>query len=244
MPVSQNDTNEFGQTVGYPVTDFMPPLRPSRTEMQGRFCSVVPIDTAAHGDSLFNALCTEGDDQNWTYLPYGPFENIESFREWMHSTCEGDDPMFHSVIDHATERAVGVASYLRINQPAASIEVGHIHYSPLMQKTPLATEAMYLMMKRVFELGYRRYEWKCNALNRASRNAAMRFGFSFEGVFRQMLVTKERNRDTAWYACIDHEWPQLKSAYERWLDADNFDADGVQKCSLAELTAPVLVNRG
>ncbi|MEZ5287532.1 MAG: GNAT family protein [Vicinamibacterales bacterium] len=140
--------------------------------------------------------------------------------------------------------AAGVASYLRITPAAGTIEVGHIHFSPALQQTPAATEAMYLMMRRAFELGYRRYEWKCDALNAPSRRAAQRLGFSYEGVFRQALVTKGRNRDTAWYACIDAEWPALSRAFERWLAPDNFDAGGRQREALSDLTAPVLVARG
>jgi hypothetical protein len=140
--------------------------------------------------------------------------------------------------------AAGVASYLRISPSAGAIEVGHIHFSPLLQNTPAATEAMFLMMRRVFELGYRRYEWKCDALNAPSRRAAQRLGFSFEGVFRQAIVVKGRSRDTAWYACIDREWPSLREAFERWLDPSNFDEEGRQRVSLSSLTDPILVARG
>ena len=148
------------------------------------------------------------------------------------------------MIDLATGTPVGVASYLRIDPGAGSIEVGHIHYSPLLQRTVAATEAMYLMMKRAFELGYRRYEWKCNALNAPSRAAAMRLGFSYEGIFRQARVDKGRNRDTAWYAMIDKEWPALDAAFRRWLDPSNFDERGRQRVALGTLTAPILVSRG
>ena len=149
-----------------------------------------------------------------------------------------------SAVQSVSAAPVGVASYLRISPSAGAIEVGHIHFSPLLQHTPSATEAMYLMMRRVFELGYRRYEWKCDALNAPSRRAAQRLGFSYEGVFRQAIVVKGRNRDTAWYACIDHEWPALREAYERWLDPANFDEQGRQRVSLSSLTGPILVARG
>ena len=157
---------------------------------------------------------------------------------------ESSDPLFHAIVDAESNRAVGVASYLRINPPAGSIEVGHINYSTLLQRTPAATEAMYLMMKRVFEGGYRRYEWKCDALNVRSRSAAQRLGFSYEGVFRQAMMYKGRNRDTAWYAAIDKEWPELESAFTRWLDPGNFDAEGRQRTRLADLTGPILKARG
>jgi RimJ/RimL family protein N-acetyltransferase len=162
----------------------------------------------------------------------------------MEQTCRGVDPLFYAVVEKIEDRAVGVASYLRIDPANGSIEVGHINYSPLLQRTPAATEAMYLMMRHVFDLGYRRYEWKCNALNAASRVAARRLGFSFEGVFRQAGVVKGRNRDTAWYAMIDKEWPALREAFLRWLDPSNFDEQGRQRARLSVLTAPVLKQRG
>jgi RimJ/RimL family protein N-acetyltransferase len=168
---------------------------------------------------------------------------LDTYEAWIADACLGDDPHFHAVIDNETGKAVGVASYLRINPSAGSIEVGHINYSPRLQRTIAATEAMYLMMAQVFALGYRRYEWKCNAFNRPSRDAAMRLGMSYEGVFRQALMSKGRNRDTAWYAAIDSDWPAIKQAFEAWLDKDNF-VDGVQKTSLSDLTRPGLVVTG
>ncbi|MCP3687758.1 MAG: GNAT family N-acetyltransferase, partial [Gammaproteobacteria bacterium] len=171
----------------------------------------------------------------WTYLPYGPFDSFEAFDSWSRADCQGDDPLFHAVIDLSTGRAVGLASYLRITPAAGVIEVGHIHFSPLLQRTRLATECMYLMMKRVFdELGYRRYEWKCDALNAPSCRAALRLGFVYEGIFRQATMYKNRNRDTAWYAVIDKDWPRIKNAFKQWLDDGNFDRQGRQKQSLSE----------
>src|SRR5262249_31981711 len=151
----------------------------------------------------------DGAHRNWNYLPYGPFLTLDAYRDWLNLVAAAADPMFHAIVDLETNEAVGVASYLRIDPAARSIEVGHINYAPKLQKTVAGTEAMYLMMKRAFELGYRRYEWKCNALNAASRAAAQRYGFSYEGIFRQARVDKGRNRDTAWYAMIDKEWPAL-----------------------------------
>jgi len=154
----------------------------------------------------------------------------------MRKSCLGEDPLFHAIVERKTGEAVGVASYLRIDPANGVIEVGHINYSPLLQRTRAATEAMFLMMRRVFdELGYRRYEWKCDALNAPSRAAAGRYGFRFEGIFRQATVYKGRNRDTAWYAIIDKDWPALKAAYERWLAPENFDAEGRQRVRLAAL---------
>ena len=239
-----NDVNSLGQPIGFPVPNWTAPQRPPREPMVGRYCRVEPLDIEHHAADLFAANSTDSEGRIWTYLPYGPFDTLQSYTDWMHQSCFSDDPFFHAIIDAATDKAVGVASYLRITPTAGSIEVGHINYSPLLQRTPAATEAMYLMMKRAFEMGYRRYEWKCNALNQGSRNAAMRLGFSYEGVFRQATVVKGRNRDTAWYAAIDSEWPELEASFERWLDPANFDADGNQRLRLSDLTGPTLKARG
>lgn len=238
------NVNAFDQPIGSPVGDWNPPPLPPRTPMAGRYCSVEPLDPARYGTDLYeaNALDTEG--KNWTYLPYGPFGDFDEYLGWLAYQSRSDDPLFYAVVDNVTGKAVGVASYLRINPGSGSIEVGHINFSPLLQRTPAAAEAMYLMMKRAFELGYRRYEWKCDALNANSRAAAQRLGLSFEGVFRQATVYKRRNRDTAWYAAIDQEWPELEDAFVRWLDPTNFDRDGEQKTKLSELTAPVLEHCG
>jgi RimJ/RimL family protein N-acetyltransferase len=201
-------------------------------------------DPARHAAQLHAANLLASDGRNWTYLPYGPFASLDEYRRWLDSVAAGTDPMFHAVVDLASEEAVGVASYLRIDPAAGSIEVGHINYSPKLQRRIAATEAMYLMMKRAFELGYRRYEWKCHSLNAPSRAAAQRFGFSYEGIFRQARVDKGRNRDTAWYAMIDREWPSIEAAFQRWLDPANFDEQGRQRMSLKSMTGPILVARG
>ena len=179
----------------------------------------------------------------WLYMPYGPFATAEAYRAWVEDVAGRPDPFFYAIVDKV-RGPLGVASYLRIDPPAGSIEVGHIALSPALQRTAAATEAMFLMMAWAFRAGYRRYEWKCNALNRASRDAALRLGLSYEGVFRQAAVVKGRNRDTAWYAAIDAEWPALEAAFERWLDPANFDAEGRQRSSLGLLTRPVLVATG
>ncbi len=226
--------NHLGQPIGFPLRGWTARPRPPRTAMQGRLCRVEPVDVDHHAADLHAANLQDKDGRNWTYLAYGPFDRLEDYRDWMRRTCLGDDPLFHAIIDQTTGRAVGVASYLRIDPPAGVIEVGHINYSPLIQRSAAATEAMFLMMKRVFdELGYRRYEWKCDALNAPSRRAALRLGFEYEGLFRQATIYKARNRDTAWYAIIDRDWPALKARYERWLDPANFDAQGRQRRSLA-----------
>jgi RimJ/RimL family protein N-acetyltransferase len=212
--------------------------------MTGRLCSVEPLVPERHGPELFAANALDPTGRAWTYLPYGPFASLEEYLSWMRPTCLGDEPLFQAVVEAADGRAVGVASYLRITPASGSIEVGHINFSPRLQRTPAATEAMYLMMQRAFDLGYRRYARKCDALNARSRAAAQRLGFSFEGVFRQATVYKGRNRDTAWYAIIDREWPALHAAFRQWLDPTNVDADGRQRVRLSTLTAPLLHTRG
>ncbi len=240
----RHELNHLNQPIGLPVHGWKPARIPARETLEGCFCRVEPLDPERHAAGLHAANALDAEGANWTYLPYGPFDTPDEYRAWMEATCRGDDPLFYAVVDGETGGATGVASYLRIDPANGSIEVGHINYSPPLQRTPAATEAMYLMMGHVFELGYRRYEWKCNALNAPSRAAAERLGFSFEGVFRQAAVVKGRNRDTAWYAAIDEEWPALDGAFRRWLDSSNFDAEGRQRTPLSELTAPILKRRG
>ncbi len=228
--------NALGQPIGFPVPGWSARPRPPRTPMTGRHARLEPLDPDRHAADLHAANLTDTENRIWTYLAYGPFATLEAYRAWMKTTALGEDPLFHAIIDLETGRATGVASYLRIDPPVGVIEVGHINYSPLLQKTRTATEAMFLMMTRVFdELGYRRYEWKCDALNAPSRAAAERLGFAFEGVFRQATIYKGRNRDTAWYSITDRDWPTVKRAFERWLDPTNFDAEGRQRQSLSAL---------
>lgn len=236
--------NDLGQPVGLPLPGWAPPPVPPREPMEGSLCRLEPLDPKCHAADLFAADAADMDGRSWTYLAYGPFRTLSDYRAWMGTTCLGDDPLFFAILDKAHGRSVGVASYLRITPTAGSIEVGHIHYSPCLQRNPAATEAMYLMMKTAFELGYRRYEWKCDALNAASRSAAQRLGLSFEGVFRQATVYKGRNRDTAWYAAIDAEWPALREAFRMWLAPGNFDSAGRQRTRLTDLTRPILKQRG
>jgi len=228
--------NTWGQPIGEALSDWTARPRPPRTAMAGRYCRVEPLDPDRHAEHLFAANGLEPEGRDWAYMPYGPFETLDAYRDWMEKDCLGDDPLFHAVVDATTGKAAGVASYLRIVPAVGCIEVGHIKLAPSLQRSRAATEAMYLMMARVFdELGYRRFEWKCDALNGPSRKAAERLGFTFEGVFRQATIYKGRNRDTAWYSIIDADWPGIRFAFEAWLAADNFDADGNQKSRLAEL---------
>jgi RimJ/RimL family protein N-acetyltransferase len=226
--------NEYGQPIGIAVPDWRPPPRPARQPIAGRLCRLEPLEER-HAAGLFEAYARDPDGRHWTYLPYGPFRDLQSYVEWMRASGLGHDPLFFAIVEPGG-RAVGVASYLRIDPAAGAIEVGHLRFSALLQRTPAATEAMYLMMRHAFGLGYRRYEWKCDALNAPSRAAAERLGFAFEGVFRQAVVHKDRNRDTAWFSIIDREWPALDAAFRRWLAPENFDADGRQHLRLSDLT--------
>ena len=242
--MSNAHRNELGQPIGAPVPGWKGVERPPRTAMAGRHCRVEPIDPAVHAEELYRANALEPTQRNFTYLSVGPFDSFDDYRKWMASARELQDPLFHAIVDLATGKPVGIASYMRIDPAGGVIEVGHLNYSPLLQRKPAATEAMYLMMKRIFEMGYRRYEWKCDSHNAPSRAAAQRLGFSYEGIFRQAGVYKGRNRDTAWYAMIDSEWPQLDQAFRRWLDPKNFDAQGKQRARLSDLTGPILKQRG
>ncbi|MFH2134365.1 MAG: GNAT family protein [Pseudomonadota bacterium] len=244
MNHTQPDQNSLGQVIGDAVPDWQPAARPTHKVMTGRYCRLEPLDAARHAADLYAANALDAEGRNWTYLPYGPFDSLESYRSWVERFSSTTDPLFFAIVSNATGKAVGVASFLRIDPASGSIEVGHLNFSPLMQRTPIATESMYLMMKEAFALGYRRYEWKCNALNMPSRIAAQRLGLSFEGVFRQATVIKGRNRDTAWYAAIDKEWSALDQAFQTWLSPDNFDAEGKQRVALSALTKPILVHTG
>jgi RimJ/RimL family protein N-acetyltransferase len=236
--------NALGQPIGFPLPAWTPPPVPPRAAIQGRFCRLEPLDIDRHAAALFEADSADADRGSWTYLAYGPFIDFATYRAWLAATCLGNDPLFFAIIDAADGQPAGLASYLRIAPEAGSIEVGHIHYAPRLQRSPAATEAMFLMMQKAFESGYRRYEWKCDALNAASRAAAQRLGLSFEGIFRQATVYKGRNRDTAWYAAIDSEWPALRAAFQTWLSPTNFDDKGRQLSRLSVLTGPTLKQGG
>ena len=229
-----SNVNRLGQPIGDPVPGWAARPRPGRTPIDGRFCRVEPLDPARHAAPLFEANRRDAEGSMWTYMAYGPFASPQAYTAWAEAAAKTDDPLFHAIVDRASGQAVGVAAYLRIDPAVGVIEVGHIAYSPRLQRTAAATEAMYLLQRRAFdELGYRRYEWKCDALNAPSRAAADRLGFQFEGVFRQATIYKGRNRDTAWYSIIDTEWPAQKVAFEAWLDPANFTAAGGQISPLA-----------
>lgn len=219
-----------------PLLNWRPAATPEKRTLPGRYVNLVPLDVATHGDDLWEAL--QGPDSDsllWDYLPYGPFPERAPFDAWLAGNAASADPMFFAVIDRISGRAVGLLSFLRIFPKDGSIEIGHIAYGRVMQRSPASTEAVYLLAKLAFALGYRRLEWKCNALNARSMRAAERLGFTFEGTFRQATVVKDRNRDTAWFSIIDSEWPRCQRAFEAWLDTANHDGAGQQRKRLEEL---------
>ncbi|MGH6990425.1 MAG: GNAT family N-acetyltransferase [Stellaceae bacterium] len=220
------------QPVGEPV-DATPAQRPGPVRLAGHFGAVEKLDPSRHGESLWRAI--EGHPALWTYLFHGPFADAAAFSTWLGARATLDDPYTYAIVG-ADGAAVGIASLMTIRPEMRAIEVGYILLSPALQRTALASEAQYLLAAYAFEtLGYRRYEWKCDVLNAASRGAATRLGFQFEGVFRQHMIAKGRNRDTAWFAMLDRDWPARRAAFERWLDPDNFDAAGRQRQSLDRL---------
>lgn len=227
--------------VGPALPGWTPPPAPPRAPMAGRWCRLEPLDAATHADALFAA--NAADEAIWTYMAYGPFPTVAAYRDWIAAFALGDDPLFFAIRDE-TGAARGVASFMRIAPAAGAIEIGNICLSPALQGARAATEALTLMIARAFSLGYRRVEWKCDALNAGSRRLAQRLGFSFEGVHRQAIVVKGRNRDTAWYSVIDGEWPALSAAYAAWLDPANFDAEGRQRTRLSDITRPLLACEG
>ncbi|WP_172297393.1 GNAT family N-acetyltransferase [Pseudoruegeria sp. HB172150] len=222
------------------LSNWQPPRWPDGEVFEGRYARLELL-TPDHAEALFAANAV--DDAIWKYLPYGPFAEVDGYRAWVEKVVAEPDPRFHAIYDKEAGAWGGVASLMRINPAAGTIEVGHINYSRPLQRTRAATEAMFLLMEWAYEAGYRRYEWKCHGANMGSRRAAQRYGFSYEGVFRQAGVVKGRSRDTAWFASIDKEWPALKAAFETWLAPENFDGEGRQKQSLSSLTAPILVAR-
>jgi len=231
------NSDEMSVRLGALVPNWVVPPVPSGEPMTGRYAHLEPLSPENHAALLYRSFV--GADHVWDYMPYGPFSSASQYHRWARDHAGRPDPLFHAIRNQETGQWEGVASYLRVAPQVGSVEVGHINFSPTLQRTRAATEAMYLMMKWAFEAGYRRYEWKCNALNAGSRRAAQRLGMSFEGVFRQAAVVKGRNRDTAWFAAIDTEWPALKEAFEAWLSPANFDSSGGQIERLGDLTSLV-----
>lgn len=221
--------NEFGQPIGYPVPGWAPVASPDAVTLPGRYCTLEHLDPDQHAPDLYAAYAAAPDARDWTYLPYGPFPTLEAYREWATAASNSRDPRHYAVIDNATHRALGTMSLMRHDPANGAIEVGNVVFSRALQRTPISTEAQFLFMRYVFdELGYRRYEWKCDNLNEPSRKSAERLGFTYEGTFSQAVVYKGRNRDTAWFALTDQRWPAVRDAFEKWLQPGNFDTEGRQ----------------
>lgn len=230
-----NNKNDFNQKVGNLIENWSQVKRPEHSMLKGQYCSLESIDIDKHANKLLANLSINNQGESWTYLPYGPFVNHHEFSTWINAVNSEPDTKLYAILNIEQE-PIGVSGYLRINPEHGVIEIGHLHFSTLLQKTSTATEAIYLLMKYAFDdLGYRRCEWKCNSLNEASQKAALRLGFKFEGIFRQSNVFKNRNRDTAWFSIIDSEWSALKEKFNKWLDESNFDSNGNQKKSLRDI---------
>ena len=233
MPAAEPRADEYGRPIGPPLPEWAPASRPGPVTLEGRYCRIEPLDPARHADQLF-AEFAKTDPGDWTYMSVGPFDTREAYREWAEGAAASTDPRFYVVIDSKSGDALGTASLMRQDPANGVVEIGNIMYSRRVQRTPIATEAQYLVMQYVFdELGCRRYEWKCDSLNEPSRRAAGRLGFTYEGTFRQAVVYKGRSRDTAWFSIIDGEWPRMRDTFEAWLEPENFDAEGRQKRSLS-----------
>jgi len=224
------------------VTDWQVPPRPDATPLAGRYVRLEKLSADRHAADLYRANSADTDGNIWKYLPYGPYSSVSGYHHWVREVEAAPDPHFMALINPETGHAGGVMSLMRISPDTGSIEVGHINIAPEMQRSRAVTEAIFLLLNWAFEVGYRRFEWKCDAANLRSRRSAERFGFSYEGVFRQHMISKGRNRDTVWFACIDKEWPALKEAYSAWLSPANFDSEGRQIEALADLTRLVRVS--
>ncbi len=233
---SPSVVNQHGQAVGVALPDWRPRSFPPAAVLTGRSCRLEPLDVEHHVRELFDADAADASGESWTYLPYGPFESFDAYRAWAADMAARSDPQMFAVIDQSGQ-AVGVLGLMRIDPSNGVIEIGHVHFSPGLQRSVAATEAVALLLRRAFELGYRRCEWKCDALNQPSRRAALRLGFVFEGLFRQAVVIKGRNRDTTWFSIVDREWPVVAQALAAWLEPANFDAEGRQRHRLADLRA-------
>lgn len=221
--------------LGDPLPQWRPPPPPNRLALVGNFCRLLPLDPEAHGPGLFQALVQQADPQSWTYLPADCPTGRSEFQTWLQGRFNEATSRTYVIEVGSPGRLLGTTAFLRIDPPHGVVEIGWVIFGPDLQQTPAGTEAIYLQLKYAFELGYRRVEWKCDSLNAPSRAAALRYGFTFEGIFRQAIVTKGRNRDTAWYSLLDREWPHRQAAFQRWLSKENFDDQGRQRFSLTQL---------
>ena len=228
--------NEFQQPIGDPLPQWAARALPPGAPLEGRYCRLERLDPKRHAADLYRAYSAAQDGRDWTYLSIGPFTDESSYFAHAEHAAASTDPLHYAVVDSRTQRAVGTLALMRIDRAHGVVEVGHVTFSPLLKRKPISTEAQYLLMRHVFDdIGYRRYEWKCDSLNAPSRKTAQRLGFQFEGIFRQAIVYKGRSRDTAWYAIIDRDWPQQRAAFEAWLSPQNFDAEGRQRLSLTDI---------
>ena len=229
-------TNEFGQAIGDALLEFTPGRLPAIERIEGRYTVIERLSKEKHGADLYQVYGPDSPAAIWTFLFKGPAHNEEEWDRLLDDLMTDQGRFYYAIVDKDSGKALGTFSLMRIDQANRVIEVGAVTYSPALQKTRMATEAQYLLARYVFEdLGYRRYEWKCDALNQASRKAAERLGFTYEGCFRQAVVYKGRTRDTDWLSIIDQEWPAIKERFEAWLDPSNFDANGQQKQALREI---------
>lgn len=233
----EQNINIFGQPTGAALENWQARTFPEPVTLTGQYCRLEPLNVAQHTGHLYQAFHpAAGNPAFWTYLSVGPFDDAQSFSAFIRTAAASRDPLFFVVVDLRSERAVGLLSLMRTDVRNGVTEVGNVMFSPSLQRTPLSTEAQFLLMQYVFSvLKYRRYEWKCDSLNAPSRNAALRLGFQFEGIFRQAVVYKGRSRDTAWFSVIDRDWPALKTAFQRWLSAGNFNPQGEQHCRLQQM---------
>jgi RimJ/RimL family protein N-acetyltransferase len=231
--------NEYGQSIGPLVPGWTARPLPPRRPVEGRYCTLEPLDAARHADDLHAAYAQAPDGRDWTYLGVERPVDLPGALAHLERAAQSADPMHFAVIDRLSGRAVGTLALMRIDPANGAIEVGSVNFSPLLKHTPMSTEAQYLLMKLAFdELGYRRYEWKCDNFNEPSKRAALRLGFQFEGIFRQAVIYKGRSRDTAWFSITDGEWPAVRAALERWLAPENFDAQGGQRMALDRFRLP------
>ncbi len=230
--------NDYAQPIGSPVPGWTPRARPERSSLEGRHCRIEALDAERHGAELYAAYAAAPDGRDWTYLAVGPFDTEACYLAYARTAAASADPLHYAVVDRRSGRALGTLALMRIDPANGVIEIGSVAFSRALQRTTASTEAQYLLMRHVFEsLGYRRCEWKCDALNAPSRKTALRLGLRFEGTFRQAVVYKGRSRDTAWFAATDRDWPRLAAAFEAWLAPDNVDAQGLQLQSLSALRA-------
>ncbi|GLR08505.1 GNAT family N-acetyltransferase [Mixta theicola] len=236
-----SSVNQYQQPIGFPLPEWTPRLYPPQQPLEGRTCRLEPLSAQQHAEGLWAAWSQAADERDWTWMFSGPFPNYPAFCTHISAQSASQDALHFAVIDRQSLQPVGTLALMRIDPQHGSMEVGHVAFSPRLKRTTMATEAHFLLMALAFdELGYRRYEWKCDSLNAASRQAALRLGFQYEGLFRQAAVYKGRNRDTAWFSIIDGEWPTVSAALRQWLAAENFDVQGQQRRSLQAFRAQAL----